>query len=231
MTRLGLTMSTMVSRYVVEVRGLLQRCEKAKEAGRFPGPTPFIAFGGWSAGGILAVEAVRQMQQQPEAIRISQLLLFDSPNPIGLQNPPQKMYDFFDELGIFGSSGEGKKAKTPGWLRQHFEAFLSILDAYEPTPLPLAPASLIVYARDGVCDDPNGPKMQTFPDDPREMLWLLNNRTDFSAEGWASILEPKKLSIKVLDKVNHFTLMDPQPRMKEMGQIVSDFLARGSRAY
>lgn len=231
MTRLGITMSTMVARYVIEVRRLIRQCQETREPGRFPGPTPFISLGGWSAGGILALEAARQLQQQPEAIKISQLILFDSPNPIGLQNPPQRMYDFFDSLGIFGSGGEAKKTKTPEWLRAHFDAFLRILDDYEPTPLPLAPASMILYARDGVCKDSNGPKMQTFPDDPREMLWLLNNRTDFSADGWASILEPKKLSIRVLDEVNHFTLMDPQPKMKEMGQIVSEFLARGSRVY
>ena len=83
-----------------------------------------------------------------------------------------------------------------------------------------------MYARDGVCKDPNGPKMETRPDDPREMLWLLNNRTDFSADGWASVLGPDKLRVSVLDEVNHFSLVDPGPKMQEMGQIVTDFLSR-----
>ncbi|KAF2230556.1 polyketide synthase [Viridothelium virens] len=223
MTRLGLTMSTMVSRYVAEVRRLVQQTTKAR------GKAIPVAVGGWSAGGILAVEAIRQLQQHQDGdqmIKVSQLLLFDSPNPIGLQNPPQRMYDFFDTLGIFGGGGGDKaKSKTPEWLRQHFDAFLRILDDYEPTPLPDAPASLIVYAKDGVCKDPNGPKMETRPDDPREMLWLLNNRTDFSAEGWASVLGRGKLNVKVLEEVNHFTLMDPGPKMKEAGHIVTKFLS------
>lgn len=214
MTRLGMSMSTMVARYVVEVRRLLQQ-QSQTTSGR-------IVLGGWSAGGILALEAARQLQQQPGAIKVKQLILFDSPNPIGLQNPPQRMYDFFDSLGIFGTG----KGKTPKWLREHFDAFLRILDNYEPTPLSGAPESLIVYARDGICKNPNGPRMETRPDDPREMLWLLNNRTDFTADGWASILGPAKLSVKVLDEVNHFSLMDPGPKMKEMGQIVTDFLSR-----
>jgi naphtho-gamma-pyrone polyketide synthase len=234
MTRLGVTMSTMVARYVVEVRQLVQQqqSQATKGQGKFPAPTPFVALGGWSAGGILALEAARQLQQQPGAIKVSRLILFDSPNPIGLQNPPQRMYDFFDSLGIFGGGGGGKnKTKTPEWLRAHFDAFLRILDAYEPAPLPDAPASLIVYARDGVCKNPNGPRMETRPDDPREMLWLLNNRTDFSADGWASVLLPDKLSVMVLDEVNHFSLMDPGPKMKEMGQLVTKFLSGEIRGY
>lgn len=220
MTRLGVTMSTMVARYVSEVRRLMQQIQTTRGAEKFSVRSPLVALGGWSAGGIVAVEAARQLQGQREAIPISQMILFDSPNPIGLQNPPQRMYDFFDSLGIFG----GGKNKTPDWLRAHFDAFIRILDDYEPAPLPNAPASLIVYARDGVCKDPSGPKMETRPDDPREMLWLLNSRTDFSADGWAGVLGRNRLRVSVLDGVNHFSLMDAGPKMKEMGEIVSKFL-------
>jgi hypothetical protein len=78
------------------------------------------------------------------------------------------------------------------------------LDVYQPAPLPDPPASLVVYARDGVCKDSDGPRMEMRLDDPREMLWLLNNCTDFLAHGWASVLGPAKLSVRVLDEVNHF---------------------------
>lgn len=213
MTRLGVTMSSMVAQYVTEVQRLVQQQQQLRAL------PPLIALGGWSAGGILAFEAARQFQQQVGAIRISRMILFDSPNPIGLQNPPQKMYDFFNSLGIFG----GGNSKPPEWLQAHFNAFLRILDSYQPSPLPETPASLIIYARDGVCKDPDGPKMETSPDDPREMLWLLNNRTDFSAQGWGSVLGPDKLSVRVLDEVNHFSLMDQGPQMTEMGHIVSKF--------
>ncbi|KAL9612228.1 MAG: hypothetical protein Q9167_003177 [Letrouitia subvulpina] len=216
MTRLGMTMLTMIARYVVEVQRLLQQQQRQTT-------NVEIALGGWSAGGILALEAVRQLQQQQSGIvQVGKLILLDSPNPIGLQNPPQRMYDFFDSLGIFG----GGKGQTPQWLREHFDAFLRILDEYEPTPLPNAPASLIVYARDGICKDLDGPRMKTRPDDPREMLWLLNNRTDFQADEWACILGRDRLSAKVLDGVNHFTLMDAGPKMGDLGQLVERFLVK-----
>nr|A0A142C799.1 RecName: Full=Non-reducing polyketide synthase phnA; Short=NR-PKS phnA; AltName: Full=Phenalenone biosynthesis cluster protein A [Penicillium herquei]AMP46751.1 PhnA [Penicillium herquei] len=219
MTRLGITMSSMVAQYLPEVQRMIQKVRSEGNS------TATIALGGWSAGGILAFEAIRQMGASTP---ISHLVLFDSPNPIGLQNPPQRMFDFFDGLGIFGPppGKNGEKAKTPEWLLDHFNAFISILDDYEPSPLPNAPASLMIYAKDGVCKDPNGPQMDIRPDDPREMIWLLNNRTDFTADGWASIIGREKLSITVLDEVNHFSLMDPGPKMPEMGEAVAEFLGR-----
>jgi acyl carrier protein/pimeloyl-ACP methyl ester carboxylesterase len=208
MTRLGVDMTTLAAKYVVEMQRLLAQRKQH---------IPF-AIGGWSAGGIIAVEAARQLRGLGQSV--DKLILLDSPNPIGLQNPPQRMYDFFDSIGIFG----GGRNKMPDWLRAHFSAFIHILDQYEPTPLADAPSTLIVYARDGVCKDPNGPRPEMRPDDPREMLWLLNNRTDFSADGWASLLGREQLNIRVLDDVNHFSLMDPGPVMKKLGQVVGDFL-------
>ncbi|KAJ5749143.1 uncharacterized protein N7511_010839 [Penicillium nucicola] len=223
MTRLKITMSSMVAQYLPEVQRLIQGAHAQGNT------KASIALGGWSAGGILAFEAIRQMSQQQNTAKISHLVLLDSPNPIGLQNPPKRMFDFFDSLGIFGSAPtkNGVKPKTPEWLLEHFNAFITILDEYEPSPLPNAPASLMIYARDGVCKDPNGPKMEIRPDDPREMIWLLNNRTDFSADGWASIVGREGLSIRVLDEVNHFTLMDKGPKTVEMGDAVAGFLNRG----
>ncbi|KAK3368613.1 polyketide synthase [Podospora didyma] len=213
MTRLGVDVSILAAKYILEIKRVLVQHQQKYGTRDMP-----MALGGWSAGGIIAVEAARQLRGEGQTV--DKLILFDSPNPIGLQNPPQRMYDFFDSIGIFG----GGRNKMPDWLRAHFSAFIHILDRYNPTPLPDAPPTLIVYARDGVCKDPNGPKPEMRPDDPREMLWLLNNRTDFAADGWASLLGREKLSIKVLDDVNHFSLMDPGPVMKKFGNIVKEYM-------
>ncbi|KAL5356144.1 hypothetical protein BJX96DRAFT_171333 [Aspergillus floccosus] len=138
---------------------------------------PSMALGGWSAGGILAVEAIRQINAQGLA-QISHLVLLDSPNSIGLQNPPKRMYD----------------PKTSEWLLQHFDTFIRVLDAYEPTLLDKAPVSLIINARDGMCKDPNG---------------------------WTSIPRRQQLKVEVLDEVNHFTLKGRGPVMEKMGNILA----------
>lgn len=221
MTKLGITIETMAAVYLDSVRQIVKDHKP-----------PRLAFGGWSAGGVLAYEALCQLhkmqdQQAAEAIddysniTVDKLVFFDSPNPIGLQNPPTRMYSFFSEIGVFGST-------VPSWLFAHFEAFLRALDGYKPVPMTGTPntSSLIFYARDGVCKDPDGPKMDTQPDDPREMLWLLNNRTDFSADGWASLVPggPASLWVRVLEGVNHFTMMSTASALKEMGRVTADFI-------
>ncbi|KAH4055428.1 hypothetical protein HBH92_078380 [Parastagonospora nodorum] len=168
-------------------------------------------FGGVSAGGILAYEAAQQLARIGE--KVDTLLLLDTPDPVGLENPNQRMYDFLDSLGMFGMSG-----KAPTWLRPHFDAFLALLDAYDVKKFQgsSVPQIHIIYARDGMCKHESDPRPELRPDDPREMLWLLNNRTDFSGAGWNSLVGKENLHISVLDDVNHYTIMQPGPSMQEL---------------
>lgn len=194
--RLGVTTLQMVEKMVAEVR-------------RNQPHGPYY-IGGWSAGGIFAFEAARMLAAEGEVVE--KLLLIDAPNPIGLENPPSRMFEFFESVGLFGGSHTNKN--VPKWLRQHFDSVVRMLDGYDPLPWPDAPPTAIIFARDGICKDPSGPRMETRPDDPREMLWLLHNRTDFSAHGWASLVGATKvMDILVLDNVNHFSMMDEGPHM------------------
>ncbi|THC96716.1 hypothetical protein EYZ11_003822 [Aspergillus tanneri] len=174
-------------------------------------PTGPYYLAGWSAGGICAYEAARQLSDAGEST--ARLVLIDAPNPIGLENPPQRMYDFFDEIGVFGANGT-----APSWLRPHFDAFIRLLDAYKISPFNLTVRTHLIYATLGVCHD--GPKMEIRPDDPREMVWLLNDRKDFSGDGWASLVGRPNLHITVLDGVNHFSMMERGEHMSAFGQFL-----------
>jgi naphtho-gamma-pyrone polyketide synthase len=196
MAQSNVQMSQLVAKYMIEVR-------KHQPNGPYH-------LGGWSAGGICAFEAARQLAEAGEVVE--SLILIDSPNPIGLQNPPARMYDFFESLGIFG----GESKTIPAWLRKHFDAFIRLLDDYEPIPMSSAPSTLIVYARDGICKDDSVPRPEIRPDDPREMIWLINNRTDFAADGWASLVGRDRLNVRVMDNVNHFTMMEKGASMAEL---------------
>lgn len=173
-------------------------------------------FGGVSAGGILAYEAARQLESVGE--KVAKLILIDSPDPVGLENPHQRLYDFLESLGTFGMKG-----KAPKWLRPHFDAFLVILDSYEVKEFPGSrpPATHIIYARDGMCKYESDPRPDLRPDDPREMRWLLNNRTDFSGAGWNTLLGKANLHISVLDDVNHYTILQEGPKMKELSVMIA----------
>ncbi|PYH89202.1 polyketide synthase [Aspergillus ellipticus CBS 707.79] len=209
-----ITLEQLVRKYLLEIRRRQ--------------PTGPYYLGGWSAGGICAYEAARQLATAGE--KTERLILIDSPNPIGLENPPARMYDFFASLGVFGGGAGGK---IPEWLRGHFEAFLAILDRYriqsmlhmQNTQSGGGLKTYIVYARDGVYPqerrEENGPggggdvgggggglKLEVTATDPREMRWLVNDRTDFAADGWAEVLGRENLVVEVLSNVNHFSMME-----------------------
>ena len=159
-------------------------------------------FGGWSAGGICAFDAAQELDRVGE--KVERLILIDSPFPIGLEKLPPRLYDFFKTVGLFG---EGDKP-PPSWLLPHFLAFVNSLDLYRAKPFASgrAPPARLIWARDGVCKFADSPR----PDmngAPKEMKWLLNNRTDFSSNGWASLLSGDDMVIETMDDANHFTMM------------------------
>jgi naphtho-gamma-pyrone polyketide synthase len=178
-------------------------------------PTGPYYFGGWSAGGICAYEAAQQLALHGQ--ETARLILIDSPNPVGLENPPQRMYDFFESLDFFGMNGKA----PPSWLRPHFNAFIGLLDDYKVQPFVGQQLQThMVYARDGICKNPYDPRPEIRPDDPREMLWLLNNRTDFTGAGWLGLVGAKNMTIQVLDDVNHFSMVGAGPKIEELASFI-----------
>lgn len=225
MTARGITIADMTTVYVGAV---VKTLRETGGAGRRPRGK--LAFGGWSAGGVLAYEAARRLQSGGGAgeVSVDHLVLLDSPNPIGLQNPPTRVFDFFRSAGVFG-------ADVPEWLFAHFEAFLGVLDRWTPVSMhgtagagASAPptTSLIVFAKDGLCQGPGSPQMERRDDDPRELVWLLDERTDFSGEGWASLVPGGKdaLEVKVVEAVNHFSMMREAAALREIGAILREFI-------
>ena len=168
-------------------------------------------LGGWSAGGICAFDAAQELERCGETV--ARLILIDSPFPIGLEKLPPRLYDFFSSIGMFGSA-EGKA--PPSWLIPHFLAFVDALDKYRATPFAPGhgPKTHIVWAKDGVCKNPGDPRPEPRADDPREMNWLLNNRTDFGPNGWDALLGGGDVVVETLDHANHFTLMEGEKALE-----------------
>jgi naphtho-gamma-pyrone polyketide synthase len=178
------------------------------------------SFGGWSAGGICAFDAAQQLDLQGETVE--RLILIDSPFPIGLEKLPPRLYDFFSSIGMFGA---GEKA-PPSWLLPHFLAFVDSLDLYRAKPYSSrnAPKTHIIWARDGVCKNASDPRPPMRDDDPKEMKWLLNNRTDFSANGWDKLIGEGKVEITTMDDANHFTMMEGK-KVVELARFIENAMA------
>ncbi|KKK13706.1 polyketide synthetase PksP [Aspergillus rambellii] len=177
-------------------------------------------LGGWSAGGICAYDAAKTLILQ-HGEQVTHLLLLDSPFPIGLEKLPPRLYAFFDSVGLFGRQGQGENAAPPpAWLLPHFLAFIDALDSYaaKTTPLPFTdarwarkmPRTHLIWAKDGVCANPGDPWPQPAADgskDPKEMVWLLRNRTDLGPNRWDTLVGPQNIGqIAVMEGANHFSM-------------------------
>ena len=163
---------------------------------------PYL-LGGWSAGGVIAYECVQQLLSTGE--RVDKLILFDSPCPINLAPLPHHLHHFFAEIGLLGIEGQ----EPPAWLLGHFEASIKALAEYEPQPIAeggLAPKTLAVWARHGVCRYPDDPRPKRSRDDPASMKWLLENRTDFGWNGWDRLLGKGAMEMASVEG-NHFGMM------------------------
>jgi naphtho-gamma-pyrone polyketide synthase len=197
-------------------------------------------LGGWSAGGICAYEAALILTRA--GYTVQRLILLDSPNPVGLEKLPPRLYDFLNSQNIFGSdnphstTGSGS-AKAPEWLLAHFLAFIDALDAYVAvpwdvgllagdgliSPLPASPQTYLLWAEDGVCKDTDDTRPEYHDDDPREMRWLLENRSNFGPNGWDVLLGgEEELFIDRISGANHFTML----KRGHNAKYVSTFLAQ-----
>ncbi|GAB7355309.1 hypothetical protein MBLNU459_g5843t1 [Dothideomycetes sp. NU459] len=161
-------------------------------------------LGGWSAGGICAYDAAQELSRAGE--EVARLLLLDSPFPIGLEKLPPRLYDFFNTCGLFGQGGRA----PPKWLLPHFLAFIDALDTYRAVPFEggKRPKVFLIWAEEGVCNKPDSPRPDLRVDDPKEMKWLLNNRTNLGPNGWDFLVGGDNLVISSMKGANHFTMME-----------------------
>ncbi|KAL4923749.1 polyketide synthase alb1 [Aspergillus undulatus] len=189
-------------------------------------------FGGWSAGGVAAYDAARRLVLYEGEI-VERLLLLDSPFPIGLEKLPRRLYGYFDRIGLFG---DGNGRAPPAWLLPHFLAFIEALDAYRAVPLPFddaqwrekLPKTYLVWAKDGVCSNPEIPWPEPVEDgskDPKEMVWLLSDRTDLGPNKWDTLVGKENIGgITVIKGANHFSMTRGE-KAKELAGFMAGALA------
>ena len=61
-------------------------------------------------------------------------------------------------------------------------------------------------------------------DDPREMKWLLNNRTDLGPNGWDRLVGAGQVVVKSMQNANHFTMMEGD-KARELSLFIESAMA------
>ncbi len=178
-------------------------------------------LGRWSTRVICAFDEAQELDCYGKSV--ARLLLIDSPFTVGFEKLPPRLYDFFSTIGMYGA----KEAKSPPqWLILYFLTFVDSLDEHSAKPFApgWGPKTHVVYAKGKVCKHQGDPRPEPMGNDPREMNWLLDNRTDFGPNGWVGLLGGGEVVIEVLESANHFTLMEDE-KIVESLRFVENVLA------
>jgi iterative type I PKS product template protein len=189
--------------YNVGVIGMAERFITEIKRRQPSGP---YSIAGWSAGGVIAFEAVNQLTKMAEPV--DQLILIDAPCPDTIEPLPSSLHRWFASIGLLG---DGDMSKLPSWLLPHFAASVTALSNYKAEKIDPArcPNVTAIWCEDGVCHLPTDPRPDPFPYGHAQ--FLLDNRTDFGPNLWDRYLNSDKISCAHMPG-NHFSVSSlPKP--------------------
>ena len=177
-------------------------------------------IGGWSAGGVISFETVRQLIEAGDTVDV--LALIDTPCPLIIEPLPSSLHRFFGSIGLLGE-GDGAIDKLPPWLLPHFAASVRALSTYDGKRIDPAkcPKVFAIWCEDGVCKFPEDPKPDPYPYGHAQ--WLLENRTDFGPNLWDEYLDRDKITCRQMEG-NHFNMMR-DPYVKKLSNFLREALA------
>jgi iterative type I PKS product template protein len=164
-------------------------------------PTGPYMLAGWSAGGVIAFEAVNQLTKNGD--EVEKLILIDSPCPDIIEPLPASLHRWFASIGLLG---DGDLSKLPKWLLPHFAASVNALSNYTPETIDpkKSPHVTAIWCEDGVCKLPTDPRPDPFPYGHAQ--FLLDNRTDFGPNIWDKYLNSDRFVTRHMPG-NHFSMM------------------------
>lgn len=176
-------------------------------------------IGGWSAGGVISFETVRQLIEAGDTVDV--LALIDTPCPLIIEPLPSSLHRFFGSIGLLGE-GDGAIDRLPPWLLPHFAASVRALSTYDALRIDPAkcPKVYAIWCEDGVCKSPEDRRPDPYPYGHAQ--WLLENRTDFGPNLWDEYLDKDKITCRQM-KGNHFNMMR-DPYVKKLTEFLSEAL-------
>lgn len=177
-------------------------------------------IGGWSAGGVISFETVRQLIEMGDVVET--LVFIDTPCPLIIEPLPGTLHRFFGSIGLLGE-GDGAIDRLPPWLLPHFAASVHALSTYDAAPIPAdkCPKVMAIWCEDGVCKEESDPRPDPYPYGHAQ--WLLENRTDFGTNLWEEFLDERKIVCRKMPG-NHFSMMKA-PYVDRLTEFLREALA------
>lgn len=169
---------------------------------------PYLA-GGYSVGGVLAYEVVRQLLENGDDVE--KLFLIDSACPTFAGGLPDSLVELLESIDRVGMVNEDQiREKTGGRTiaNAHFTMSRQQVLRYRASKLPgkRIPAVVLVSAKDGVGKRDNVTRPKVLPEEQNIVSWFLDDRADGDSLGWDELLGDINV---VRADGNHFSLMLP----------------------
>ena len=169
---------------------------------------PYLV-GGYSVGGVLAYEAVRQLLE--DGNRVEKLFLIDSACPTFAGSLPESLVECLDSIDRIGMVNEDEtREKTQGRpiTSAHFTMSRQQVRGYRASKLPgrNLPRVVLLSAKDGVGKGENITRPKVLPREQKVVSWFLDDRADGDPLEWDELLGGVKV---VRADGNHFSLMLP----------------------
>ncbi|KAF1952293.1 polyketide synthetase [Byssothecium circinans] len=171
------------------------------------------SFAGWSAGGIIGFRAAQILMGAGEIV--NDLIIIDSPPPENLKPLPEHFFKYCSTANLFGSQG----GTAPHWVIAHFRSINHVLSSYFAAPLTVSTLRKvnIIWACESSVDDRFHPQ----PDDPEDMKFLTEKRTDFTAGKWGRLFPGVPVQIERAVGRHHWNILKDESAAK-----VAAYIAR-----
>ncbi|KAL1848784.1 Type I Iterative PKS [Paecilomyces lecythidis] len=179
---------------------------------------PYV-LAGWSAGGMYAFEAARQLTQAGESV--AKLILIDSPCRLEYDAMPREVLDIVTRSGAVGGIRENQQ-----WVIEHFEATIRAVQKYAPVPLASenSPRTVLVWATHGLIEDLDGDSdidLSKLDFDNKTTEWLMKPRAaaQDDTQGWENLIPRDRITVARIPG-NHFSMMR-RPNAAEVSRVIA----------
>jgi thioesterase domain-containing protein/acyl carrier protein/SAM-dependent methyltransferase len=149
---------------------------------------PYL-IGGYSVGGVVAFEAVRQLLEDDN--EVEKLFLIDTACPTFPTSLPNALVDFLDSIIDVGATNEDEIKEKRRGRNDHYMLANQQLLGYQVTKLPgrKTPPAVLVSAKEGVDKQNLVPRPKVSLEEQRIMDWFLDDRANNGPLGWDELLK------------------------------------------
>lgn len=185
---------------------------------------PYLV-GGYSFGGVVAFEAVRQLLENGN--EVEKLFLIDAACPTFVTSLPNVLVGFLDSIehvnAIEDAKVQEQKRSRPAIASEHFTLARIQLATYKISKLPgiKLPKVVLVSAREGVNKQGKVARPRVKLEEERITKWFLDDRCDDGCFGWDEILG-SGINVVRADG-NHFSMMMP-PMIQSWGMKLAELI-------